>query len=430
MFQYWILQALGNLGRMDYAVASIKLCWGPMLTLGKGCFWELFSPEWTRFMQDGDKAPTRPSYCHPWANGVTHWLTHSLAGVVPLEPGFGRYAAMPHVSGRNREVSSSVPSPRGPVSVEARRDNQLGTVTVFVRAAVPGVVGLRLADEVTGCELDLSTATVDGAPAAAQTAAEAGVLHGGKVLPAVAARHAFVAVPAGGHTVTAAFSSACAHRLAESDAAAQRYEAAVASAGPAKGLPSAPPFPPAVYPGSWTVDATTGGAWAGKYGKDGYQLFAFDQKQSEDVSKLPAWVHSVSLFKGKSKYVGTDAANASFLLDPRGGGAASLGFATQGADGSQGTVIDVNVTAGTPYRLSLYMVGAIRPAGASTWSFSRQAIRVMDLATLDPIAPDPLIQDGKGAGVYWTLNYDRGVRLRVMPIDSDAGFSAVFFDKA
>ena len=26
--------------------------------------------------------------------------------------------------------------------------------------------------------------------------------------------------------------------------------------------------------------------------------------------------------------------------------------------------------------------------------------------------------------------YDRGVRLRVMPIDSDAGFSAVFFDTA
>ena len=41
-----------------------------MLTLGKGCFWELFSPEWTRFMKDGDKAPTRPSYCHPWSDGT------------------------------------------------------------------------------------------------------------------------------------------------------------------------------------------------------------------------------------------------------------------------------------------------------------------------------------------------------------------------
>ena len=57
-----------------------------MLTLGKGCFWELFSPEWTRFMEDGDKAPTRPSYCHPWADGVTHWLSHHMAGLAPLKP--------------------------------------------------------------------------------------------------------------------------------------------------------------------------------------------------------------------------------------------------------------------------------------------------------------------------------------------------------
>ena len=31
------------MNKMDYAAASIRLCWGPMLTLGKGCFWELFS---------------------------------------------------------------------------------------------------------------------------------------------------------------------------------------------------------------------------------------------------------------------------------------------------------------------------------------------------------------------------------------------------
>merc|ERR1739848_53771 len=48
--QYWNLQALGNMGKMDYALASIRLCWGTMLTLGKGCFWELYSPEWSTFM--------------------------------------------------------------------------------------------------------------------------------------------------------------------------------------------------------------------------------------------------------------------------------------------------------------------------------------------------------------------------------------------
>jgi hypothetical protein len=33
---YWILQSLGNAGKMDQAAAFIKLCWGPMLKLGKG----------------------------------------------------------------------------------------------------------------------------------------------------------------------------------------------------------------------------------------------------------------------------------------------------------------------------------------------------------------------------------------------------------
>jgi len=49
------------------------------------------------------------------------------------------------------------------------------------------------------------------------------------------------------------------------------------------------------------------------------------------------------------------------------------------------------------------------------------------LTQLDPIAPDPLIKDD-GNGVYWSLTYTRGVRLRVMPIDSDAGWSGLFFD--
>ena len=91
---------------------------------------------------------------------------------------------------------------------------------------------------------------------------------------------------------------------------------------------------------------------------------------------------------------------------------------------------DVNVTAGVDFRLSLYMVGEVKPAGKPTWSFSRQAIRVMDLATLDPVAQDPLIEGGGGGGVYWSLRYNASVRLRVMPIDSDAGYSAIFFDEA
>jgi hypothetical protein len=53
---------------------------------------------------------------------------------------------------------------------------------------------------------------------------------------------------------------------------------------------------------------------------------------------------------------------------------------------------------------------------------------LQDLDTFNVIAPTPLLDDD-GGGLYWILRYNRGVRLRVMPLHSDAGFSGVFFDK-
>ena len=132
--------------------------------LGKGCFWELHSPEWSRFMVNGDKAPTRPSYCHPWSNGVTPWLSHVAAGIQPLSPGYSRYAAMPHVSGRTPTVSARISTPHGVIAVAAVRDNAHGIVRVTVEALVSGVVGLRLADEESSCPLDLGTVTLDHQP--------------------------------------------------------------------------------------------------------------------------------------------------------------------------------------------------------------------------------------------------------------------------
>lgn len=467
--QYWILQALGHLNKMDYAIASIKLCWGPMLTLGKGCFWELFSPEWTRFMKPGDKAPTRPSYCHPWADGVTHWLTHRMAGIVPLAPGFAEFAALPHVSGATPSVEATQRTADGGViSVRAQRDNVRGTVEVTVTSSLVvgstasarvqrSWVGLRRVDEATGCALDLRTITVNGVGAATSNSTHVDAALLGQVHARVAEAHVYVALNRSSSTSTAAemvvvvrasFDSSCVARLLASDRAAAAKAATVAvtaalNAAPnsSTGLPSAPPFPPAVYPAAWDadLDRTTKGSWqeAG-YGKEGYVLFAFDQNGS-DVSNLPTWVNSIKLFKrGTGSFVGSDASNASFLTDPRkknGVGerkrnTAALGFVTAGSDGSQGTVLDVNVTAGIKYKLSLYMVSSVKPADAKikTWSFTKQAIRVMDLTTLDPVAPDPLISNAP-EGVYWTLRYDRSVRLRVMPIDSDAGYSAIFFDK-
>ena len=427
---YWIVQALGNAGKMDQAAAFVKLCWGPMLRLGKGCFWELFSPEWETWMADGDKAPTSPSYCHPWASGVTHFLSNSMGGVRALEPGFKTYAAAPHVSAQTPEVRVTHPTPHGPISVAAQRDSR--GVSVEVQSAVEGVVGLRTVEETTGCALDLSTVT------------------GGLVAnvdrshPALDEQHVYVGVEAGRSVVSARFQAGCEVGMEERPTTERK-----------KGLPTIPPFPTPSYPASWTLDNITGGDWVGKYGKEGYALFAFDEGSS--LIQLPSFVRGLTVgAKGnneagvKSKWVGRADKNAAFLSDPRPAHKheRSLGWTSNtgnyfGADGSQGTVLNVNTTAGTRYRLSLYLVSGIQPNAStaaaacptvgmvsSPCSATKEAIRVMDLETLNPIAPEPLLEDAAGGGLYWTLTYDRGVRLRVMPIDGDSGFCAVFFDEA
>eukprot|EP01043_Picozoa_sp_COSAG02_P057539 COSAG02_NODE_7002_length_3233_cov_3.705807_2_plen_663_part_01 len=426
--QYWILQALGNVGMLEYAHASIKLCWGPMLELGRGCFWELHSPEWSRFMVNGDKAPTRPSYCHPWSDGVTPWLTHVALGIQPLEPGYARFAALPHVSGRLPTVSGSTDTPHGPIFVMASRDNLRGVVNITVDAPVDGVVGLRMVDEDSGCELVLNTIVLNGMQVGPQESVQVDRVH-----PLLASQHAFVAVPPGRHSVGAAFAVGCLAQAVFDKALVNMSASTSTSPSEPRGFPVTPPYEAPSYPGTWTIDNHTGGDWIGKYGKEGYQLFAFDSNNS-DVSLLPSWVSEVAgkgggPLQNAPVFVGADSTNKSYLVDPRTKTNRALGFVTQGADGSQGTVLDINTTIGVKYRLSLYMVGSVQPKGKPTWSFSRQAIRVMDRATLDPIAMDPLIEHAS-SGVYWTLTYDRGVRLRVMPIDSDAGFSAIFFDKA
>ena len=56
----------------------------------------------------------------------------------------------------------------------------------------------------------------------------------------------------------------------------------------------------------------------------------------------------------------------------------SLGFITNGQDGSQGTVVDINVTINTtdvPFKITLYMLSDVKPNASATWSFSSQAIR-------------------------------------------------------
>jgi hypothetical protein len=167
--QYWILQALGNMGGgnnigmggIEHALKSIDLCWGPMMELSTGgCFWELSSREWLTFMNEGDQAPHLPSYCHPWASGVTPWLSKLMGGTLPFRPGYSEFVALPYVSETYLFVNSTTPTPHGPITVSARlsppprkqKNEEQQSPSKFqfqfeatIDANVPGFFGLRKA---------------------------------------------------------------------------------------------------------------------------------------------------------------------------------------------------------------------------------------------------------------------------------------------
>ena len=76
-------------------------------------------------------------------------------------------------------------------------------------------------------------------------------------------------------------------------------------------------------------------------------------------------------------------------------------------------MLNINTTAGRKYKVTLYMLSGVRPNASSTavtttnnnndpcpttgmvaspCTATKQAIRVMDLETLNPIAPEPLLK--------------------------------------
>ena len=155
--------------------------------------------------------------------------------------------------------------------------------------------------------------------------------------------------------------------------------------------------------------------------------FARDENASTgapvDVAALPSYVASVGFHLNNYESLttvclGANATDAAFLRDPRGapfGGdrAATshdadrrLGYASAGGDGSQGVVVDVNLTraaagdatggaAAVERTVSLYVTSARQGGGVdayqrfgATGGGASMAVRVMDLETGNPIAPE------------------------------------------
>lgn len=471
--QYWILQGMGNADRMEHALASIQLCWGTALKVGKGCFWENYAPDWASFLNDGDKAPIGVSYCHPWASGVTAWLSTEVGGVRPLLPGYETYVVAPYLSARYPQVNVTMPTPTGPISVTAQlsRSRNIGgdnsglrriasaVVTIRLEATNtnPGYIALR--KRITGVTTATSdscflrghgTVLLNNSPADVFSVDD--IINSSSVTrrEAVALLNHFSAaglpkmvllrIPSGGgvHTVSAVYSGVCQIETAKTIIATMNSKQVTSPLANIKtvGIPHFPPFPLPKYPASIALDRVSSGNGINKYGSDGYVLFGF-QVNGADLANLPAYIKNVTVHRhgwsGWSDvpriFVGKSTSNGTYLPDPRTShaGERALGYVGQdpphGGYG-RGLIIDVEIDEtnffDTEFHAAVYC--------AAKSPSDKHAIRVEDLSTMNLVAPTELISN-YSEGAWWSVKYHRSFRLRLMGIRG-AHASAVVFGQS
>lgn len=438
--QYWILQGFAAADQIEKAIASIHRCWGNMLDTGRGCFFELSSPDWPLFRKDGDRLPTMPSLCHPWASGVTAWMSSTLLGIQPVSPGYSKILLVPYVSRSNPHVKGTTSTPNGAISIEANWQSNTKTdmATMTVNFTAPMVSTGHVGFQGVKGACHLQKIEMEGVTVAMQSSHN---------LLSMAKYHTenvwqnlkLARVPSGLNSASFRGTYFCknTNQLVEEDESALHQES---------------------YPATITLDRISQGDGLLEYGSDGFLLFGAGN--GDDVRNLPNFVSSVHVYNHgfhgsklvNATFVGSSDSDPTFLPFCR---SRSLGVLGAGEDTywNPGIVVDVNTTSIAPlgdkydqgilvdvtthtndsavvvrdgqnskesvladvkkngdkeqYKLSVYCV-AIHPQEAF-------AIRVMDLSSLNVIAPTRMI-DHHGKGVWWTVEYHSSIRLRIMGI--------------
>jgi hypothetical protein len=149
-YGFYVLQALAKAGETDAALDFVRQYWGGMLDVGATTFWEDFDLDWMKgagrideLVPAGKKdihgdygaycyVGFRHSLCHGWASGPTAWLSQTVLGVTPLEPGCAKVRIVPQL-GSLEWAEGTYPTPRGPIKVRHERKAD-GTISSKIEA--------------------------------------------------------------------------------------------------------------------------------------------------------------------------------------------------------------------------------------------------------------------------------------------------------
>ncbi len=109
----FVLESFFLMGKPEAGIERMLLRYGPMLDDDYTTLWEHFGPE-------GGDQPGFGTYNHAWSGGPLTLMHRYMAGIEPSEPGFERFSVRPQLGPLER-VSTTVPTPHGPIEFTARR---------------------------------------------------------------------------------------------------------------------------------------------------------------------------------------------------------------------------------------------------------------------------------------------------------------------
>lgn len=142
--EYFVLQAMAQLGKYDDAIRTVRDLWGGQLRYGGTCFFEVYRASWNDFLKANDPVPNgqagNTSLCHPWSSGVTSWLSEEVLGVKAASPGFSTYPVLPHLGRTLSWVRGRVPSPHGTIDLDF--DGLHGIMRVQAPTSTKGTIGI------------------------------------------------------------------------------------------------------------------------------------------------------------------------------------------------------------------------------------------------------------------------------------------------
>ncbi|TSJ43245.1 Bacterial alpha-L-rhamnosidase [Mucilaginibacter corticis] len=385
---YFIIGALGKMDKYDDAISAIKDCWGGQINYGGTTFFEVYRPSWNQILGKND-APVNnqcgyTSLTHPWSAGVVKWLSEELLGIKPTSPGFKTFQIVPHLSGGLTSVKGATPTLSGNISADFNELSGISTITipqgtVAEKVAIP--TGKNAVDKIS-----LNGVIVWSNNAATGNRSFTQHIENGYIV--------FEHLKPGKYNFKVTYKSA--------------FKRSIAKQLPWKYVIN-----------QFKQDSLTGGKWTGKYGTEGYMLFNYF-KAGKHLQKLPAYVDSVVLTRGKNVYADLPAANST-LTDTAGLNKPLGAIATQDPMACLQTMtMDLHASDNSVHQMALYFLD---------WDNKqrRSAIEIFDLKTKNLLAPVQLVKNYTG-GKYVIFNYSGSIRIRINQVRGEnAAVSGIFF---